>query len=158
MQKNFYLDFLLPKRVSRFLIVYKNMQHRCLQFREVVSCNITVQLWNEVVDPDNLPWRVQLISSSTSAILHPCWFERLFAFFFANFPGLMVFFMGWVNILNILSFSSNLRLREKEKDFLAKRSEISNNEVIKMNSIATFAPMDKTVCYSRSWPRVPKSY
>lgn len=46
----------------------------------------------------------------------------------------------------------------KGQRFLAKRSEISNNEVIEMNSIVSFAQMDKTVCYSRSWPRVPKSY
>lgn len=54
--------------------------------------------------------------------------------------------MGSVNILNILGFSS----RSKGERYLAKRSEISNNEVIEMNSIVSFAQMDKTVCSSRS--------
>lgn len=54
----------------------------------------------------------------------------------------------------LLKFTS----KGKGQIFLVKRSEISNNEVIEMNSIVSFAQMDKTVCYSRSWPRVPKSY
>lgn len=54
----------------------------------------------------------------------------------------------------LLKFTS----KGKGQRFLVKRSEISNNEVIEMNSIVSFAQMDKTVCYSRSWPRVPKSY
>ena len=73
-----------------------------------------------------------------------------FLLFFLQLTSINDIFYGVSEYFKYFRFLLKFTSKGKGQRFLVKRSEISNNEVIEMNSIVSFAQMDKTVCYSRS--------